>query len=522
MYNVLLVDDELSILEGISSLVDWQGCGTRLIGQCRNGQLAVDFIMKNPPDIVITDIKMPNLNGVEMIKRIYPLFPAIKYIILSGYNEFDFAKTAMQYGVKHYLLKPSNEVKIEEALKQIIEELEEQKQKDQFVAGMKTKLQNVLPIAKEQFLKEFITDKKYEVLDWEYFSQLFEIRTTSEQFKLLVLEIDGEHDFETIFALKEIVTEKLSQQIIHLCTTIGERIVMLCENHSDQELIEMMKPVQELFANVYRLDFTTAISHAGSISQLRKLYHEALDCLTQRFYLGHGSIISAKDMSKEKLEVEPVQLFDHEDLIFAIRSGNLEELNDYLQQFFERLQKEKLEVNVVKSHCLELFMSILRQSKKETRDNLFQKIIFFQEFHTLEQIKQFIETISREIALQNYDRAKESQCEIIQNVIKYVEENFADETLTLSKIANEVFYMNPDYIGKLFKKETGTKFSSYLVNLRVEKAIELIETQAHEGKMLEIAEAVGFGQNPRYFGKVFKKYTGFTPTEYKNQLPTRI
>jgi two-component system, response regulator YesN len=519
MYKVLLVDDEINILEGIAAVVDWKSCGTSLVKKAQNGRMAFDYIMEDPPDIVISDIKMPGLSGVDLIEKVHPLFPNIKFIILSGYDEFDYAKTVMQYNVKHYLLKPSNETKIEEALKKVVEELDEQIGKEQFVTSIKNKLQDVMPKAKEQFLKEFITNKKYGIPEWEYFSQLFEMKLITENFKLVALEIDEDHDFEHIFALKEMAVELLnSHNTVQLCTIIGEKIVILCENCPDPTLIEKIKKVKERFSDIYELKFTSAISSVGSINQLRRLYNEVIDCLSQRFYLGNGSIIAVNDLQKEDDSYfDHVQLFDHEDFIFSMRSGNILEVKHYLELFFEQLKKEKYDVNLVKSHCLELYMSIIRQAKKEKMDELFHKLIEFQEFTILGDYQEFIETVSIEIAQQNYDRNKESQSDIIKKLIEYVESHFADQSLSLSKIANDVFYMNSDYLGKLFKKEYGENFSIFLIKLRVDQAISLIENKG-DVKMFEVAEEVGFGDNPRYFSQVFKKYTGLTPSEYKNKL----
>jgi two-component system, response regulator YesN len=516
MYRVLIADDEINILEGIACLVNWEDCGATLVNKAESGRVAFNFIMENPPDIVITDIKMPGMTGVELIEKVHPIFPDIKFIILSGYDEFEYAKTVMQYNVKYYLLKPSNEEKIEEALRKVIEELNEEKGKEQIVANIKSKLQDVLPKAKEQFLKEFITNKKYGLSEWEYFSQLFEMKESSQEIKLVVFEIDEDHDFEPVFALKEIAVDYLNNNhTIQLCTTIGERVVLVCENSPDQSLIKKIKKITEVFSPLYQLPFTTGISSAGNFSQLRKLYHEVIDCLSQRFYLGNGSIISVSDLHKDESYFENVQSFDHEDFIFSIRSGNIAEVKHYLERFFEQLKKEN--VTMVKSHCLEIYMSVIRQAKKEMMDELFQRIIYFQEFTNLGQYKDFIESVSFEIAQQNYDRTKETQSDVIRKVLEYVEHNISDQSISLSKIAHDVFYMNPDYLGKLFKKEIGEKFSSYLINRRVEKAIEIIESQ-EEIKMIAVAEEVGFGNNPTYFSKVFKKQTGYTPSEFKNNL----
>src|SRR5699024_889371 len=122
MYKVLLVDDERMILDGISKIVDWNSQGVELIGKAMNGIEAIDFIKKNLPDIVITDITMPGLDGIGLVSKTKDQYPDIKWVFLSGFSEFEYARQAMRYGVKHYLLKPCNEEQISDALYEIVQE----------------------------------------------------------------------------------------------------------------------------------------------------------------------------------------------------------------------------------------------------------------------------------------------------------------------------------------------------------------------------------------------------------------
>ncbi|QTM99154.1 response regulator [Sediminibacillus dalangtanensis] len=515
MYRVLLVDDEINILEGIAALVDWSSCNTSLQVKATNGQMAFELIRENPPDIVITDIKMPGMNGVELIQQVHRQYPEIRFIVLSGYDEFEFAKTAMECNVKHYLLKPSNEKKIEDALNQVVADLDEQNQKRDFLERMRSHLQKVMPKAKEQFLKDYITNKSYSLQDWETYSQMFGLQTTSKLFRLLVLVVDGAHEYEQQFALKEMVTERMGeQQSVPMSTTIGERIVLLLEDMPVTELSEYLKEMKKTYKSFYQKTFTTAISNAGTINELRMLYNEAINCLTQRFYLADGSIITVQDIGEaDDARFKELQ-YDHEDLLLAVRSGNTEAMRHYLSDFFDDIHHRKLEVGLVKSHCLELYMSIIRQADQQAMDRYFQQIILFQQYNRFGEIKQYISEIAEEITAYHYERTKQTQTNIISRVISYVENNLAEEEMSLSKIAADVLYMNPDYLGKLFKKEKGERFSNFLINRRMEKAKRLIE-ETEQVKVFEVAEAVGFGNNPRYFGQVFKKHTGMTPTEYK-------
>ncbi|QAS52179.1 response regulator transcription factor [Halobacillus litoralis] len=512
MYKILLVDDEVNILEGIAAIVDWESCGTELSAKAQHGQMAFEIIMDQQPDIVVTDIKMPGLNGVQLIRKVHEIYPEIRFIVLSGHDEFEFAKTAMECNVKHYLLKPSNEQKIEKAVKEVVDDLDEEQARQAFLENMSEHLKKVMPKAKEQFLKDYITNKKYGVKDWEYYSQLFEIDTDTKEFYLLVIEMEDSYEYEHLLALKKIMVEEVGETYIPLETTIGDKIVILVELPSREVIIDKVKGAKQSFHSFYPMDYTVAISDLGSISQLRHLYNETLHCLTQRFYVSGGSIITPQDIKKDRSSMEELQ-YDHEDLIFAIRSGNQEVVQQYLDDFFSEVWKEKYAVSLFRSHCLELFMSMIRQADRKQMDDYFRQVILFQEYEKFHEMRSFIEKTANEISQYHYERTKQTQSTIINRVVEFVERNLADEDLSLSHIATEVLYMNSDYLGKLFKKEKGERFSSFLINRRIEKAIELFEL-SNQVKIFEVAEAVGFGNNPRYFGQVFKKHTGSTPSNY--------
>lgn len=514
---MLLVDDEINILEGISRTVDWDKCNTVLYAKANHGQQAFEMITKTSPDIVITDIKMPGLNGIELIEKVHAINPKIKFIILSGHDEFEFAKTAMQYGVKYYLLKPSNRIKIENTLRNVISELEKEDLKDNFIEDIKEKFNKVTPIAQKQFLSEYIVNKSFGIKEWKYYQQLFEMQPINGDLRILVMVVDEQHDFKQLFILKEIMLQELSKDIVvYLATTIGEKVVILLEDRPLEKLLMKIKDVKSLYKDYYHRTFTTTISNSAKISYVQSLYQEANSCLTQRFYLGNGSVITMNDLQQYKTNFKNIH-FDYDKIIFSIKSGDQKQVQDGIDEFFEKIKEEQLEVNIVKSYCLELLMAIIRQAKSEDVDHLLAQTKYFQEFETLGEIKIFLGQLSKELSVQYYDETRKTQHNIIKKITHYLEENLSDELLSLSQIAEDIVYMNPDYLGRLFKKKVGKNFSAYLIDLRIKEAIDLIES-IETVRIFEIANKVGFGNNPRYFGQVFKKHTGVTPTEYKQRL----
>ncbi|QGQ93840.1 DNA-binding response regulator [Paenibacillus psychroresistens] len=516
MYKVLLVDDERIILEGISKVVNWSSVGTELAGTCRNGIEAYEHIVQAQPDIIISDIKMPGMDGLQLAAKVAATYPRIKFIMLSGFGEFDYAQTAMQYGVKHYLLKPCNETKIMEALTELVTEIKQTESAEYFIKNIKDGLVKVLPHVKEQFLKEFVTNKTYGAHDWEYYRKLFELDLEERNIRLILFKLEGSFEFEHLFAVKNIAGEILQNSI--LSTTVGDHVLMVVEDtETTEELYELIDRVQLTFLQYYKIDLTIALSEADAITQARKLYKETLECLNHRFYLGEGSLITRSDIGDDSLGETHDFIYDEENLLLQIKTGRSEDVCHEMDAFFESLSSTRSDIPLAKSYVIQLYMAIIRLSDADTFNAYLEKLVTLMEMTTLKTIQVFIKNVASEIAQQHYNHKVHQHSSIIQKVIAIIEEQVSHQELSLNRVAHEMLYMNADYLGKLFKKETGEKFSNYVMKFRINKAMALLEHK-EDVKIFELAEQLGFGDNPQYFSQVFKKYTGLTPSEYIKKI----
>lgn len=282
MYKVMLVDDERVILEGISQVVDWAAAGTELVDTARNGIEALDKIGQSRPDIIITDISMPGLDGLGLIEKASEAYPGLRFIMLSGYKEFEYARRAMQYGVKHYLLKPCNENQIHDALSELLQEHQDAQVKEHVAGEMKQRLQRVLPHVKEQFLLEFMTNQTYGPVDLEYYQELFDLELEDNEVRLLLFRIADEHDYSHLFAIKNIASDLLPHVL--LSTTIeGKLLILLGDSADSVGLKKSIEEVRAAFTRLYKLEVTAALSEADRMIQSRRLFREALQCLNHRF-----------------------------------------------------------------------------------------------------------------------------------------------------------------------------------------------------------------------------------------------
>lgn len=514
MFKVLLVDDERIILEGISQLINWSDYKAELIGTARNGLEALAFIKQHKPDIVISDIKMPGMDGLQLVEEANRLFPELAFILLSGFDEFQYARKAMQFGVKHYLLKPCNESLIIDALHEVIGDLQSRLKKERFMQRMEQELAKALPYAKEQFLKELVTNKTYGTRDWDEFRRLFHIPAEPGQIQLILFQLEGSYDYEHLFATKNIAEDVLGAAIVQLGTTIGSQVLLLVKASLKQEqLLEKLNQIRNTFYDYYKLELTIAVSDRAEISSIRRIYHETMECINYRFYLGEGAIITKKDIA-DVISESPSFYFDDEPLSIYIKSGDWLSAERELKLFFQELADCRLDAAMSKSYALSLLVAITRLCLQEHISHYTPCIVKLDELNSLRSIEQYICLIAQEITLANLEAQQRKHSSIVARVIQLVHQHLEQPSLSLNWIASEHLYMNADYLGKLFKKETSEKFSNYVMRLRIEKAVELIESST-DVKVFELAEQLGFGENPQYFSQVFKKYTGQTPTEYR-------
>ncbi|MFP3122465.1 response regulator transcription factor [Ectobacillus funiculus] len=515
MYKVLLVDDERIILEGISNGIDWAALDTILVDTARNGVEAYEKIVREQPHIVISDIKMPGMDGLALAAKVHQEFPSIRFILLSGFSEFEYARSAMQYGVKHYLLKPCNEHTIMETLEKVIGELKEEEDKEQFVQGIKSRFETAQPYIKEQLLKEFISNKIYTNRDLSYYQRLFNIELSDQQVRLLLFQLEGEFAFEHMYALKNIAEEILVSPL--LSTIIGEYVLFIMEEGEAAQLQDQIKLIREKFFQFYGLDTTVAVSEADHIRSARRLYQETLECLNHRFYLGEGSIITKKDITSVSQDSDFSIEFDEQQFCLLIKSGHWEDAREEITSFFTTLINKRLGIHLTKSYVMQLFLVMVQTCDSEHMNVYMEKIPSLMAMNTVQQMKTFFEQTAEEITLTYYNCHKTKHSSIINKVIGIINEHLGNPDLSLKWVANQMLYMNADYLGKLFKQETGERFSNYVMKVRIEKAMEQIK-QMDDVKIVTLAEMIGFGDNPQYFSQVFKKHTGCTPSEYRRGL----
>ncbi|GAB2544525.1 response regulator transcription factor [Gracilibacillus alcaliphilus] len=496
MYTVLLVDDERMILEGISSIVDWQAYETNLIGKAMNGIEGYQFIKEQQPDIVISDITMPGLDGIGLIKKAQAEFPEIKWIFLSGYNEFEYARQAMRYGVKHYLLKPCNEQQIAEALQEVIQEIDTSEQEKKLSIKMEWR-----EILQQLFNGHPITENLSAKVH-----QLMGALFQGKEFGFFMLVAEDKLTYEECIDIKQAVVKEFGEElVIDICldnkwiTSLPRHVLI---NHYIAHFLSTNPKMQEhRFTAIIINDYN--LRHNGSFPNI-------YDLAEQLFYQDRGSTIDYASSFRFQEKIPADLEVDIDKVLRMLRSEKTVQLSTYFQAFVEQAKQQRISPKLVKGYAVQLYLILMNKYPHVTTEDRVEAIEQIEnDQYSSELLAFFTELFKRLIT---YSKTSVKYSKIVQQMLAVIEEELSNSELSLQGIASDHLYMNADYLGKTFKAEVGQGFSSYVTNARINKAVEIIENE-RDIKVFELAEKIGFGNNPQYFSQLFKRIKGSTPSE---------
>lgn len=513
MLRVLLVDDETFFRQGLRAIVDWQACGYEVIGEEDNGEDAFHFIVKERPDVVITDIRMPEVDGLELIHKVVQEEKLnTKFIIVSGYDEFKYAQQAVRYGVCDFLLKPIDEAGLEETLQQLAESIHrESRQQEKSITHQNQELLSQLEhtsLTDEQLIDIY---KRLGLNhDSDHYFVLMEYHFTAESRKQELLGYNQlQHMVHTIQALLPDISMKL------IFPQRGQLGIIVPHSffhkHSSIEMLarqlyNRLAVNQELY--IFYSDKCTGVHF------LPKSYREALHA-SQFKYIDDRVLFDYAQLKQLDLRTIMLPSESYKDLLHEIESNDEERIEQELDALLEQFGKQRCSVEAIKAtihklvaDCLHIVQTM--QIDKERLSHLHELIgwesTYMNRTTLRELLLSFALDCSRCIAEERKEMAKGG----IQRIKKYIDQHYA-EPISLKSIAAH-FYINPVYLGQLFKKNYQLYFNEYLLQLRIQEAKKLLRQT--DLKIYEVAERVGFS-HPEYFVSQFEKHEKLSPTAYR-------
>lgn len=539
MYKVVLVDDEILTREAISENTPWEEAGFILTGTAENGRDAISVIESVHPELVITDITMPVMDGLDLSKYIKEKYPSTSVIIISGYNEFEYAKRALSYGVMEYLLKPFTPDEFLGVLNKAREELAKRITEEEQIETLRAEQKMNKSKLQKLFVKELLegkTTSRNLVSQMENFGMsavykyqavvFVAINNAGNFYKNQSQNRDGSDELLN-FAIANIIGELIEGKdgILQFIGT-DEKGIYVFSADTEEQLREKITHMGGTFIDsiLKYLEVETSIivgDTVESISDWSISFNAARNATKDIFSKSKENFIFSSDSENHEQGENEVLLTAFADsIIECLKQGNIEKLHDTSKNLFDELRKAHLERNDILFRIQNIAFAILMQLKTilDPAQQLHtQNHEFFQNMqhcrHISELEQQFISFLDF-IHEQVFVGSMSSNQKLAFQAREYIEQNFNREDLSLNDVCS-FLGMSPSYFSVVYKNETGETFIETMTRVRMERAKILLLDATK--KNYEIAEQVGF-VDPHYFGSVFKKYTGMTPTEYGKKV----
>ena len=503
MLKLIIADDERMIRESISSSIDWKSLGIELIGSCSDGIEAYNMILDESPDIVLTDIRMPGISGLELVERISQTNQDIQFILLSGFGEFEYAKQAMKYRVHHYLLKPSNKDQIIESMKDVIKEYYHKRAFKDLQNRQNALTYHLHHGVLSNLINEGIFLEERGEPAWEIYSGFMDFFYTG--YELCSLHDLEESGLETILPSIYHYMAESAPGIAVYSLYVKNTLIVFFESHqvSYDQLDVFMKnlsPDSSLAAFDYQ---------RSTFSNLAKL----IETLTAK--IRHYGMIYFMNGLK------PVPICNYKNIIAKIEvlTTRLIESDDTKKEGLNELERTLNDISnpeFLKQAGSRMLIKLTAGNRYRFSVEATESLMLLNQQTDPESIRTMLmEKIKK--ALEESFNGLKSYSPFIEKVMQYVENNLDNPSLTLKWIADNYLFMNVDYVSARFIKETKQKFSNYLTFKRIQKAKYLL-SEGNAEQIQLIAEKVGCGNNPQYFSQIFKKNTGMSPSAYVKQI----
>lgn len=525
--RLLIVDDEYAIREGLRDTIDWQALGIDSVSAARNGLEAMQMIQKEVPDILLTDIRMPGMDGLELAGQVSASYPRTRILLLSGYADFSYARQAISMGVKEYFIKPVN---IEELVNRISE----------LTSEILTETRLLSPSAPEPEkdalpLHELLRAAPSSGPGANAVIQRLGYRWDKPYTAAGIMEISGRDPAlpdacepfpVTPSELAKKLFTQATREFLLLChEQPGKFCYFINLNSLDEynELLHDLPRAASLYADRYNSLLTIAAGDLFPAAELQKAYEDAENTLGFSFFVGKGILLASRHFRQKQFDgpLHPDTIKSA--LLQAIRRADTEECLSLLAPLFQSYRFGNItHIPQIKDYCLALVTILTdevgRNSQQAVRDNLLRMgyTVHVQSLCTLEEYIQLVEDFYRDIMdILKLSQASKSRW-IVEKAKDYIDSAYT-ENLTVEMIAAQVD-RNPNYLCHIFNSIEGISITEYLNKLRVEKARELLVNTSLMS--YEIAEQVGF-VNYRYFTQIFKKYSNDSPTGYRNRFYPR-
>ncbi|CAH1225514.1 HTH-type transcriptional activator RhaR [Paenibacillus plantiphilus] len=554
MYKLLLVDDEADVRDGLLHEIDWGHNGFEIVDTAENGREAMELIDRHAPDVVLTDISMPFMDGLALSDWIRSAHPATRIVLISGYEEFEYAQRAVGLDVDEYVLKPFEAGQIVQVLRKVKERIDGEVARREDMELLREHYRTSLPVMRETFLASLLSRKlpiwQIEEKAGSYGLQLagrcYIVSAISLQQQAdsgnaaSTAAVDGEQrpsegslrssgDIDLkLFAVLNIAEELWVKQAMGKAFIYQNHVILLAiseRNDMEAVLQETLTVLQETVHHIERwLKLTVTIGvgvPVGGLTELKHSYNDALHALDYRIVQGQGGnrIIFIGDVERRFVTKLRFDELKEQALVRCMKVGTEDEMREAVNTLFDEIEQAHASYKDYQVFMLELLTAVLRAAKDADADleDIFGggNAIFadLQKLDSLQAARVWFASLCIKLVQHIASNRQHSYKQLVQQAIDYTKANYSDSEISVNKLCSHL-HISAGYFSSVFKKEVKLTFVSYLMNIRMEAAQRLLRTT--ELKAFEIAEQVGFA-DPNYFSFCFKKGIGVSPKEYRNR-----
>lgn len=536
MIDILVVDDEKKIREGITLNIDWAAHDINVCGTASSGFEALDMIDMFMPGIVITDISMSDMDGLELLEIINQTYPTVKVILISGYKEFEYAQKAVALNAYSYLTKPINSKLLLDKVKEAKDIIEKRISEVKINDVIRKKLRENILVVRDSFFTTLMEGRLRNRADIESRGEFLEIDLNYNQFLISILAFEAggavkNKNFYDISFYKAAIMSKTEEKIGDMYTcyvfNLGAKIgVMTCSDRIEKSLLtDRLEQIKNWVNNNMGLSLSVGVGNvSGSIDKISLSYRTALDAMQYSVILGKNVVIDSDkiaETTKEKIAMDDFEsiMSTNEDILTAgAKNGDKHIVRECLDEIFASVnqivrndirQKERV-IFLLAFYLTKMLFSLEIQGHRYygNENDLFAVM---NAMTGMNDIHDFMKNFFME-AIKELEKTTQSRNSYLVNqALKFIDA-YQDSSVTLVSVA-ERLQIHPSYLSKIFKQETDESFSEHLIKNKMNSAKQLLKTT--NKKVYEIANSVGY-KDVAHFTKLFKKSFGVSPTEYRN------
>ncbi len=540
MLKIFLAEDEVIVRETIKRMIPWEDLGFELVGEAADGEMALPLLLRQKPDLLITDIKMPFMDGLTLAKVAKKEIPGLKVVILSGYDDFNYAKQAINIGVEDYLLKPITKNALIERLTEIRSRYEHEKTQKEYYEKFHREMQAYEKNSSRDFFEALVSGSM-DMMEIYRRSEKLGLDIVAEAYNVLIFTMNCEEDFsgqregyseweaESLELLEEFFSENTSAMLFR-CNIFSYGVLIKGQKETIEENTRScVSEIQRILdrKEQKRQWFVAVGEPVERLSQIQKSYYSASRAFSQRYLYDENILYYDEMASMEKknvteddstyLQKVDVNALNPVILQKFLSNGLLEETENFVKDYFYAIGQEPLESlvfrNYVTLNVRFSVMSFLKEIGCDTRtlEQEDTEDVLSESSKSLENAIAYAEKIiSQAIALRDQNSGNKNRS-ILKTAVDFIDSHYMEEDMSLNKAANAA-NVSANHFSALFSQNMGQTFIEYLTNLRMNKAKEYLRCTSMRSS--EIAGEIGY-KDAHYFSYLFKKTQGMTPSDYR-------